>query len=84
MYQENEQHPEENIPLTDLVSRIQHADDTEISTIIEAVVERYALVYPGWEVMFCSLPKNDPKERNVYVQRIIAYLNQTAPKVTDD
>ena len=77
MYQENEQPPEKSIPLTDLVSRIQNADDVEISAIIEAVVERYTLVYPDWEVMFCSLPKNDLKERKLYAKRIVAYLTET-------
>lgn len=83
MYQENQPHPSKSIPLTDLVSRIQNADDVEISAIIEAVVERYSFVYPDWEVMVCSLPKNDPNERKLYAQRIIAYLNQTALKTEE-
>ena len=40
-------------------------------------MERYTLVYPDWEVMFCSLPKNDLKERKLYAKRIVAYLTET-------
>ena len=45
-----------------ILNRIKTADDYEISQMILAIVKRYSKVYPDWEVMFLSLPK-DPEER---------------------
>lgn len=40
-----------------LISQITQADDVEITEIIRAVIRRYTLVYPEWEVMFLSVPR---------------------------
>lgn len=45
-----------------ILNWIKTADDYEISQMILAIVKRYSKVYPDWEVMFLSLPK-DPEER---------------------
>ena len=45
-----------------ILNWIKTADDYEISHMILAIVKRYSKVYPDWEVMFLSLPK-DPEER---------------------
>ena len=39
---------------------IHQADDIQINEIIQALVRRYAQVYPDWDITFLSLPKNDP------------------------
>lgn len=43
-----------------ILSKIQQSDGDELSLIIAAVIERYKAVFPDWEVMFLSLPRNDP------------------------
>ena len=42
-----------------ILSKIQQSDGDELSLIIAAVIERYKAVFPDWEVMFLSLPRND-------------------------
>ena len=68
-----------DLPLSELVERIHDADDTQIRLVIDAVIERFGRMYPDWEVMFCSLPKNDPEARRIHAQRLIEYLKQTTP-----
>lgn len=46
--------------MREILEKIRRADDAEINEIIEAVTLRYQEVYPDWEVMFLSLPRNDP------------------------
>ena len=47
----------------EFLKRITHSDDFELSQIIQAVVKRYQDVFPDWEVVFLSMPKNNPEVR---------------------
>lgn len=71
---------EDSISLSAVLSKIKSADDIEISKIIEAVVERYSLVCPDWEVMFYFLPSADTEERRLYAENLIDYLNKNVLK----
>ena len=62
--------------LAGVLDRISHADDIEINEIIQAVIRRYQRVYPGWEVVFLALPKNDPEERKRLLESILAFEKQ--------
>ena len=70
---------QQDLPLSELVKAIHAADDTQIRLVIDAVIERFARMYPDWEILFCSLPKNDPEARRIHAQRLIDYLRQTTP-----
>lgn len=59
-----------------ILDRIENADDSEISEIINAVVRRYGRVYPDWDVMFLSVRK-DPEKRKEDVEGIIRMLRGT-------
>lgn len=48
------------IYMSDILSKIQQADDNEINEIIDAITQRYSEVYPDWEIMFLALPRHDP------------------------
>ena len=52
---------------------ISRADDFEISQIIQTVIRRYSVVYPDWEVMFLSLPK-EPEERREQLEQMLGTL----------
>ena len=56
-----------------VLRQVAKSDDAQISQIIQAVISRYAEVYPGWDVSFLSLPK-DPAQRRKQVQRLIDLL----------
>lgn len=50
--------------LSNLLGKIERANDLEITQIIRAIIKRYSKIYPDQEVIFLSLPVNDPKERD--------------------
>ena len=63
-----------NIHLNDILEAISRADDWEISEIIAAIVRRYGKVFPDWEVIFYSLPK-DPSQRKAAIDDLLRILN---------
>lgn len=44
------------IPLEDVLYRIEYADHEEIDAMIDAVQRRYSRLFPDWEVSFLSMP----------------------------
>ena len=54
---------------------IERTDDQEIQDVIQAVIRRYALAFPDWEVMFLSLPK-DPQKREAQLELTIDFLRK--------
>ena len=62
--------------MLDIMERIKRADDAQISQVIMAVIDRYAAVHPDWEIVFLSLPKDDPEERERCIRAATAMLRQ--------
>ena len=62
--------------LTDVLRKIEQANDEEINAIIKAVIYRYQICYPGWEVLFLSLPKVDGEERERQVKELVTFLRR--------
>ena len=62
--------------MLDIMERIKRADDAQISQVIMAVIDRYAAVHPDWEIVFLSLPKDDPEERERCIHAAAAMLRQ--------
>ena len=58
--------------MIDLVGEIANAKDTEIEKLLRAVLDRYAVLYPDWEVCTFSLQKS--QNRNEQIDRIIAMM----------
>ena len=56
-----------------LLSHIENADDILIQQIIQTVIRRYGIVFPEWEVVFYSLPK-EPNQRRQEIQALIQFL----------
>ena len=52
-----------------VLASIEQADDTQISQIIRAVIRRYGLVFPDWDVLFLSVPK-DPTQRRLQLEHM--------------
>ena len=46
-----------------LISYIQNANDTELASIVQAVLARYRTLFPGEDVVFPSFPENDRDAR---------------------
>ena len=62
--------------LADVLRKIEQANDEEINDIIEAVIHRYQICYPGWEVLFLSVPKCDGEERKKQADELSEMLNK--------
>lgn len=53
--------------MTDILRRIGGMNDAELSQVVLSVMGRYQKLFPQEEIIFLSLPKDDPDER----QRIL-------------
>lgn len=58
----------------DLVEEIAAADAAEIEKLLKAVLQRYAVLFPDWEVSTISLQRSS--DRNYQLDQIIAMLQQ--------
>jgi len=59
-----------------LLSRIEKASETELNEVISKVIQLYSTKYPDQEIMFLSLPKNDPQERKRTLDTMYRILSQ--------
>lgn len=60
--------------MPDLVKEIAKADRAEIEKLLTAVLQRYAVLFPDWEVSTISLQKS--VDRNEQIDRVIAMLQK--------
>lgn len=56
----------------DLEEEIARADSTQIENLLKAILDRYAVLFPDWEISAVSLPKSP--QRDVQIDRMIAVL----------
>lgn len=60
--------------MIDLIEYIAQADGIEIEKLLKAVLQRYAVLFPDWEVSTISLQKSI--DRNEQLDRVIAMLQK--------
>ena len=58
----------------DLVKEIAQADEIEVEALLKAVLQRYAVLFPDWEVSTISLQKSS--DRNEQLDQMIAVLQK--------
>lgn len=58
----------------DLVEKIGQANESEIEKLLKAVLQRYAVLFPDWELSVVSVEKN--KDKNEQLDRMIALLEK--------
>ena len=49
--------------IPDVLSYIAQADDGQLNDITSALTARYKVLFPDWEVVYLSLPLQDPERR---------------------
>ena len=59
-----------------ILARISIADGEELSQLFYALRNRYSVLFPDEEVVFFSLPKNDPKERRRLMQLVFEWMEE--------
>ena len=57
----------------DLLSAIENASDAQIGDIIKAVIRRYKTLFPQWQVVFLSIPR-DEAQREESIERLLEFL----------
>ena len=60
--------------MVDLAEEIAHADEQEIEQLLKAVLQRYTVLFPDYEVSTVSLQKSS--DRNGQIDRMIASLQK--------
>lgn len=58
--------------MCDIVEQIAQADEVELQTLLKAVLQRYAVLFPDWEMSILSLQKSS--DQNEQLDRIIELL----------
>lgn len=58
----------------DLMMEIARADDAEIKRLLKAVLQRYSVLFPDWEVSTISLRKS--ADRNAQLDQMIEILQK--------
>ena len=59
--------------IENILTAIEHANDIQISQIIRAVIRRYNLVFPEWDILFLSIPK-EPDQRRAQLEDMLEHL----------
>ena len=49
--------------ISDVLSYIAQADDGQLNEITSALTARYKVLFPDWEVVYLSLPLQEPERR---------------------
>ncbi len=60
--------------MVDLVGEIARADEVEIEKLLKAVLRRYTVLFPDWELSAIFLQKNS--NRNKQLDQIIELLQK--------
>ena len=61
--------------MNEILKRIGSTDTFEIDEILWACIQRRRALYPDWDFVFVSLPKNDPQERKRILCGLICQLD---------
>lgn len=56
------------------LTMIENATDYEIGDIMRSVIKRYKNLFPGWQVMFLSVPVDNEEERLESIRQMLEFL----------
>jgi len=55
---------------------IQNATSSEINDLLMAICQRHRELFPDWEVLYITCPKNNAQERQQTLEYIIRYFQE--------
>lgn len=64
----------EKIDIDDILLAIARSNDEELSQIINAIIQTYSNRYPDEEMIFLSLPQNNPHERKRILDALYGFI----------
>lgn len=59
-----------------MLKRIALADSDELDEIIKAVVQRKSVIFPEWESLWVSLPRNDKEARIEQIRQMLQFCRR--------
>ena len=60
--------------MIEVIEKIAQANATEMESLLKTVLQRYAVLFPDWELSVISVEKN--ADKNEQIDRIIASLEK--------
>ena len=60
-----------------VMQAIQNATSSDINDLLLALCQRHRELFPDWEVLYISCPKNNPQERQQTLEYIIRHFENT-------
>ncbi len=64
------------ISLQELLDRIHSASPEELNSILNTVIDRFAEIYPEWELMTITVPGHDRESRIQALQKSLSLLEK--------
>ena len=58
------------------MDRISCSDDTELDKMLSAIERQYRCLFPEEEVVFLSMPQNDPQERKRIMNAVLSFMER--------
>ena len=65
--------------LDSVLRKIERSDDDEIGAVISALIRRYRIVYPEWELLLFTIPAGTSGKRGQAIEDIITFLKKYYP-----
>ena len=64
------------LTVAEVLEWMHQADDLEMDEIRQAVIVKYAQLFPDWDIMYVAVPKCDPVECRNTVESVIEMLKK--------
>ena len=58
-------------PMDQVSILIESASQQELQILMDAIQDRYAQLFPDWDILYMALPKQDSPEKEHLVNQII-------------
>ena len=59
-----------------MLEYIAQADETDIQELMDAVLDRYHVIYPDWEINTFVLPRLLGEERTKHFDEIVSFIKR--------
>ena len=58
----------------DLIDRVEDLLPGELIPVLDAVMERYRVLFPEWEIIYAAIPKEASPERTAFLEGLLERL----------
>ena len=69
----------DNLTMESVINLIQHADASQTDAILDAAISRRHELFPGWDMHYVAIPKEDAEERKRILSHLTHIILQSNP-----